>query len=527
MTTAVAPERHFVVFARGEVREEILATWRTHLRTLTNPDTNAPFTETEIATATAQHSRYWIEGDAIDLVFLAKQSNGLWLADQVRHDRAGTAFLETYHGPLIGEVRLEATGGSGQAKHTAPNHTIFPGSTTIPDPAAVQYTAPDGKRYQNLFTVESTGFDPNFFATMTLKAIDTGTETNLAAGVKLTNAQNVPANATGQAEVLSLFRGGGPRESDREWAKRMSDQIRHKPASGNWSHFRTWARMSSNNVDDAFVYSCALHAGTTLVVPVVKRGATVGPLARIPDVSVLATVRAFLTPPGSPVVPAPPFVLVLPPVSQVVNMVLSLAMPTLSSGGWTDPTPWPNQSAGAPTTVTTVTDQTHFRITRPSGTAGLPTGVTAPGLMVYNDPISRFEKLNVASVTFVSGDNFDVVLSSAPTKTIAVGDYISPDNGQRSAIALSVERYFDSLGSGEVVNLASDVRAHRALRYVKPSEEAPQRAGDGVLNFLREQLGSQLGDQKLESAGVTPTVPSDPSFGPKLCTTGRLAAYKL
>ena len=48
-------EREFDFYPRGQKREELLTNFRIGLRQMTNPDTGAPFTETEIATATAAY----------------------------------------------------------------------------------------------------------------------------------------------------------------------------------------------------------------------------------------------------------------------------------------------------------------------------------------------------------------------------------------------------------------------------------------------------------------------------------------
>jgi hypothetical protein len=94
---ADAPDREFAVFQRGEVRELELALFRNALRSQTNPDTGATFTEEEIAVATAKGSKKWVEADADDIVALTDQQRALWLADQVRIDRAGTSWLSHFY----------------------------------------------------------------------------------------------------------------------------------------------------------------------------------------------------------------------------------------------------------------------------------------------------------------------------------------------------------------------------------------------------------------------------------------------
>lgn len=434
MTQLVAAERAFVTFRRGEIREDILRTWRNGLRQLVNPETGLAFTEDEIGAATARQSRWWIEADQLDLVLLTAQQRGLYLANQIRPDRASTAFLRRYHRDLWGLVPLSATGGAGTIAAPASVGSIFVGSTTIPDPIATKLTDPAGKRYQVLFTTTATsdgagtGVDG---AMLAVKGIDTGPETNLAVDLVLTWKENQPLGVTDDPTVAIAFKDGGAAETDADYARRIMDNIRHRPASGNPAHFRAWAREASVSVYDAYVFPCAFHAGSTLVCITSKRTTTKGPGGRIPSAATLQTVRAEITPPGSPRVPRPPHVLAVVPTQQSSDLIISLDMRKGSSAGWTDATPWPNQLAGIGTTITTVTNQTHFEITQPAGADGLPAGVTAPSMMVWDASTSRLEQLAVQSVTDLGGDVYSVVLSTAPATTLAVGQVISPDNGRR------------------------------------------------------------------------------------------------
>jgi hypothetical protein len=322
------------------------------------------------------------------------------------------------------------------------------------------------------------------------------------------------------ATVTEDFTGGTADETDAEFARRLIARIRHKPAAGNRSHFRLWARAASNAVEDAAVYACAFHAGSVLVVPIQKRSGAVGPNARIASTAVLEAVRNRLVPATSPDVPARAHVVVLPAVAEPSDLLLNLSMAKGSSNGFADLYPWPGYTS-AVSSVGTVTDSTHFRMH--SDTA-LPSGVTAPRLMRWNAATSRFEQLTVTSVTSAGGGNYDVVLSVA--SGVAVGDYISPDTSRRTLIAEAIESYFDERGPGEVVDLDDDDRAHRAYRFPEPYEELPYRAGSTVTTRLGDVLGLALADSELISASVTtPSVPATPIDGPSQVTLGKVAVY--
>jgi len=201
---------------------------------MTNPDTGLPFSETEIGTATAAGSRFWIEADAIDVVLLVEQQRALWLADQVDPERASSAWLVDYHGRLWSEAPLSATGGSGLVTLGGAPLTVFHGSTTIGDPSALTCTDPAGLRYQvsRDVTMPFAGG-----AQVVLLAVDAGIATNLTSGTELTWVAP-PAGAAPKATVASDFSGGTDTETDAEFVQRLEARIRRKPGAGNGSHVR-------------------------------------------------------------------------------------------------------------------------------------------------------------------------------------------------------------------------------------------------------------------------------------------------
>lgn len=528
-------ERAFVLFPRGVVRDDIvLGKFRNTLRTLVNPTTGAAFTEDEISRATQSGSRFYIEADGIDLYGQAVQSRGLFLADQVQPTRAATSFLEGFHARLwLGpDARLPATGASGDVNADATPGSIFVGSTTIPDPVASLARDPSGRRYQVLITVITPAGGT---AALQMKAIDPGPETNLPAGTTLTWVQNQPLGAATTAATSSQFEGGFAVETDSELALRIEDVIRNRPAAGNNAHFRAWARQSTNSVETAFIYATPFHAGSVLVCVTQKRGTTLGPLARIASLGVMTDVINFATPPNSPVVPERVFVLVTTVNSEPSNLVIRLAMATGTGGGWKDPNPWPPYDAGnTPSDISLVPSQQLFRLTAAAGSlpggATLLTGANAPNLMVWNDATSRFEELIVTQIEELTppSTTFQVTLTSAPAKTIAIGDYISPVTDRLLLIAQTIEAFFDDLGPGEIVDLTTDIRGARAFRFPIPGEEFGSRAGATVVTQIIEALGGTVSDGTLESISLTdPTLPTSISDGPNIVTLGKVSIHPL
>ncbi len=521
-------ERRFVLFPRGYVRDQvILAHMRNSLRVLVNPDTNAVFTEDEIARITQSGSRYYIQADAIDLYGQAVQARDSYFVDQMVPTRAASPFLLNVHGPLwIPDGLLSATGASGTVGGLATPGVIWPGSTTLGDPAATVGVDPNGLSYQVLIGVTTDGSGN---APMTLKGIDGGDATNLAVGT-IIKWKNPPVGAQPQAATTSAFSGGVDDETEADFAKRIEDRIHHRPASGNQAHFRAWALQSSNAVEQAYVYACALNAGSVVVSCTQKRASVVGPLARIPSFGTLSVLTGYLTPPASPVVPGSAFVLVVPPNSVPSDLGLRIALRRATPGGWADITPWPKASTAFPrAAITTLTTQTNFTITTDvAPTFLLPaTGANAPQMMVWRKATSSFEKLNVLSVTNVGTNLYTIVLNAAiSTANLATGDVISPYTDRAVAVAQAVQTYFDALGPGELIDLVNDTRKHRAFRYPKPSEGAPQKVGQGIVTTLLDVLGGAASDAELVQASVTtPALPALITSGPNLLTLGQLGCY--
>lgn len=526
-------DREFELMARGHVRDRvIMANWRAGLRSQINPETGVLFTEDEIQRATQPGSRWWIEADGIDLLGQGDQRRAAFLADQVDVNRANTAWLEDYHGRLWGKERLAATGGSGTVTVPAEAGTLIVGSSTIPDPAAYQARDAAGNKYQVFSTVETPGTGS---ATVTMKAINTGSATNLETGDKLTWVTRDP-NMGPVATVASNFSGGTNEETDGEFAKRISDDVAKKQAAGNDAHFRAWARSASNSIEDAFIYPCALNAGSTIVAATQKRAGAVGPLARIPSIANLAAAIAYLVPPASVVVPARVFVIVVPCVSEPVDFALQLGLSVGSDAGFADATAWPSYHATRPY-VSSYTDKTTFSVTC-TGDATLPgvpalstlTGDDCPSLMFWHSASSSFVELSLSSITDVGGNVYNVVLSEEPEQDIAANDIISPLIARHAIISAAVEEYFDELGPGDLFDVSTDPRGTRCRRFPDTLDDFPSRSGGVLAVRIMEALGASASDAVVPSGFPTPSTPTYPTAiedGPSLLTIDTVGVYEL
>jgi len=532
-------ERKFITFSRGQVRDIILTSFRNSLRTMTDPDTGATFTEDKVTQITQPGSRFYIEADSIDIVTQAKQASGLYLSGQFRPKWANGDMLEKMWGEVwLGEdPRLPATGGSGTVSAAATPGAIFPGSTTIPSATAAIATDANGKSYQVLYTA-TTG--ATGIVSLTLKGVDTGTVTNPTYGAKLTWSSNQPLSADPECTVTSNpgFSGGFDEETDAELADRIEQNIRHRPASGNNAHMSAWARESSVAVEQGWIYACALNAGSVLVAVTQKRNADAdppeGPNVRCnPSEGTMLSVTQYLTPPGSAVVPERAYVVVTSPNPEPSDLTMRLSMAVGALAGWADVDPWPTYSTTYPEViVSTIVSPTVFRVgmdagSLPGGVASL-TGDDAPQLMLWNESQSRFIQLDVLTVTDTGGDIFTIELSAAPSGyTIATGDRISPYTAQMLSIAEACEEYFDGLGPGEVID-STDPRSARSLRFPRATEQYPSRAGEVVLSRVVDALSGVAADASLPYQSLnSPNLPGDVIDGPNMVTLGNLSVFPL
>ena len=524
-------DREFNVHEAGFVRDKVvLANFREGLRKLKNPETGQPFTAEEIARATRPKSRWYVGAQALDDYAQGEQRNALYIADQIRLERASSAWLINYHGRLFNASHLAATGGSGTVLATGVPGTIVVGSTTPNDPIAYKARAPDGSIFQAFLT---TVVQPHGQVSVPMIGVSTGAATNIT-------AQSVPVltwtfkdpNMDPLAEVVGAFSGGTDRETDAELAARIASIMQHRPGAGNDAHFRAWARESSNAIEEAFVYPCAFHSGSVLVAITQKRGNVAGPLAQVPSANTLATAIAYLTPPTSPVVPPRPHVIVTPNALESTNLVFRMAMQKGTPNGWFDARPFPSFHATTPQ-VGTVTDPTHFQLlaagdaTLPGGASSL-SGANAPGLMVWDATTSAWVALSVQSITTAAPGVFDVVLSGAPDGlAISAGQYVSPMVQRHAIISGAVVDYFDSLGPGELFP-DSEPRAARCVRFPYAVEERPYRAGAVAATRIIEALGGTSADAVLDSISVaTPSYPTDLTLGPRKLVPGKVAIYPL
>jgi hypothetical protein len=540
-----APEFDYLVYERGYVRDKVvLANFRGGLRNQKNPETGQPFTEDEIQRATQTGSRWYNEAQAVDDKAQLDQRNALILQDNARIDACNTFWLRERHAKDWDLPPLGASPGTGTVVVSAPAGTVVKGSTTIGDITAYWARDAAGKKYQVTATVTVATGKASVVAT--LIAMDGGADTNPRGGDVLTWGTRDPAMApactvgrltdAGDLATDVDFAGGYDAESDAEYQSRLLAEIRHKQGAGNSAQMRSWVRKADVAIEDAFIYPCAWGNGTTLIICTVRRpkGST-APTARFPTLAIINKVIARMTPPGSPIVPANPHIVVVGLASNgslVQDVALRLGLPSGSRGGWTDAIPFPTLQASPSTAsswphitaINTVGSEIRYTMSVTNDNVA-PIGL--PALMFFHSGVGRFIKLQVASVvSFVPTSSCVFTLAAAPEVPLIVGSVICPDTELRDSIGLGARGFFDSLGPFEAVNQSNPVWP-RAQRFPPAEEEFPYRFGGGMSSFVSEAIGGNS-DVQVDYPISTPSPPTPPAAMVdylQILTLGYLGAY--
>lgn len=529
--------REFEIVERGATRDLILNYFRYGLRSRTNPETGDLFTDDEIARATAPGTRWHIEAQGIDDFAQGEQRRALWLNDQLRINRACTQWLEEFHSPQWDpEGRLDATPGSGPVLVTGTNGTIVVASTTIPDETAYWGTTPAGVRVQVYESSEVIGHTTTGQTTVTMVAMDPGADTNLLASPAtiITWGNRDPGMAP-TATVTADWTGGTDIETDAEWASRMEGNQKHRPGSGNDAQQRAWARSASNSVEDAFIYPCAFGLNSFEVCVVQKRSGASGPLARIPSRTVLEAVTAQMVPPGSPVEPTPPCVIVVEPWIVYAHFGIRLSLLAGASAGWNDARPFPNRSGVVSSDVpyvsatgtSTLTIYSSFDATLPGQSSGATIyAPNIPRMMAWEEATSSWRELPpIASIQHAPPYNFLVTFQNTRPDWLVAQMVISPFTELHSAIAAAVVGYMDERGPNELF-ASDDTRYGRCSRFPALREEKPYAVGSDVANRVLEAIPGVASSAdcpgQLSSTTAAPAV-----LSPQMQFLGRVGVYPL
>lgn len=414
-----------------------------------------------------------------------------------------------------GLPEVAAAGATGKLVITVTATTTLTNGT--------QFVYPNGVRGQ----VVGTYVNPSDGDEVNVAAIDTGLNTNLAAG-QIVRFVSQPAGIATDATVSDgePLTGGTDEETDARKRERILNARRNKPAGGNWAHLRQMATDSLGTVQDAYVYPAVGGPGSARVVPVKDFDPENNDFSRALSTTALATVRTAV----QSQMPTPQEVAVQAAVDQEVDVTVQVTIPesALSGGnglGWTDAAPWPELEVADGGNVTITTATANDQITVDAETAVDPiAGVTHIAWWSSGD-----RKFYTALVTAKSGTagawalTLDRALVGKSGDGPQAGDYICP-------AAQNLEKYgdtwvniFRALGPGE--NTTDSNRIPRAKRHPYIADEDPSDLSTIVLTQLARSHPEITAIAFGYTSDTTADVPGTVATAPSILIPGKFAVY--
>jgi uncharacterized phage protein gp47/JayE len=359
-----------------------------------------------------------------------------------------------------------------------------------------------------------------------VESIDTGTQTNFAAGTVL--QWTAPRPGIGPNAVVfaesdgSGLSGGHPEESDDEYAAALIELRANPPASGNDAEYQhTVENIPGLAVEKCWTYPAINGPGTAAFVFTMRTSA-VGD-SRVPNAAQIATALAALTAkePGDDGIFGA--TLTESPVAVVYKIDWND-----SASDWTDTTTWPPYDASSPVHVTNAVTPTAttFRLT---STSSLATPVVGNTIAFYNAKGKTFVRKRIGAVTVVSANHtWDITCSTSnavsDTSYVPVNLQIaSPWSDSLPTIVMPTLTYFSKLGPGEQVSPLPDP----GLRQ-RRQPEAPAQWPSALTNRIVEGLFNT--NSVLDAQLALPVVPHDAPTGTPgvlsyLLSVGDVAAY--
>ena len=499
------PLAQFVIPTPSDIRDGFLRTLRNGLiaRGVANPNVG-------------QGSDWWLEGTALADELAPAFANQVVKADAAMPDTATGADL----------VRLAGIYGVPQRTPQGASGGIVVASSGVAGVAVgAQLVDTKGKRYGVLV-----GGAYGNGATIPVRGVDTGPDTNHAAGDLLTWV-SPPVGFSQTAKVAGGgLTGGVGVETDDSLRARLLDHLRNPPAGGNWSHVVELAEAASGSVQKAFVYP-GLDGPATFGVCVcgpLRYDATAGNYTRALTSDQVATVAGYV----AANMPQHAQMTCLGVADVQDDVVVQMSLPAAASaggpgGGWTDASPWPRPTAASNVHVAAVlVSGTQFEIEE--------TGSAMSGTCVVGQTkIAWFDRANgtirtstvIAKTAGGTGEFLITLDPTAPFPGIAVGDYVFPASENVAAYGAAWLDAMSRLGAGQWTDAIA--RLPRASRMPLTSQEWPSDLTAIQLRALSDAGPEVLDVQYGARLYTSPAVPAGTSYPPKVLVPRQFAIYPI
>ena len=392
---------------------------------------------------------------------------------------------------------------------------IVSGSQLL-DPAGLRYEVSVSGQYSN-------------GAPIPISAIDTGTATNLAAGVLLRWVSPPPYCQPNASVASPGLAGGTDLETIEELRTRYLERLQNPSNGTNWASANAAAEGSSTAAQKSFTY-CAANGPSTMHVAVAGAPTATSKSRVVSAVTLAQTITPAL------VAQFPEFaeIIVTPTVDYPVSVAFGLAIPASTAasppgpgGGWIDGNPFPTASTSAPGAG--------------GGTGYVtPLATTSTVLTLLSDyaPAQGFTvcwlsphdwKLYTSTVQSFAGTGPYTVTLGAPLVdslgfSVSTQDYVFPGATNMATYVAAALAGFAAMGPGEKV-AASGGLWPRAGRRPIPAQSWPSTLTAPFLRCLLNAGQEVAGANYLYSSAATPPLPALITQGPNIFIPQHLGFY--
>lgn len=477
----------FTLKTAEQIRDDILRTTRAGLIALGVSDPN-------VTPGSDDYVRAQAFGNELEIAMANAQVKADAMMPDTAEDEDLDRWLDLYEIP-----RREAAGAVGNITLSSTAATTVTTGTQLVDSSGLRFEVVTGGIYANGATIEVQG-------------VDTGSDTNHAAGDTLRWVSQ-PAFSAATALVATGGLTGGVDDEDDETARqRLYDHLREPPSAGNAQHVATICEESSTLVQKAFPYP-TVNGPSNVGVAVVGY-ATETSKSRVISATIVAnTVKAFL----DGLYPEHADTIVTSVTDSNFDMTVALSLPASPKaspagpgGGWTDGTTWPRPATSYfYCDVTAVVSTTRFSV---RASASPTAGVTQ---IAWLSPSNwTVYTATVLTVNSFAAEVADITIS-LPFTGIAVGNFISPNATNIEAYFTAALDHFALMGPGEKVSAA--YLTPRGYRRPRPSQSWPMKVDATMLRAITdagdEVQAAEFSSRTSENA---PTVPASVSDAPAI-----------
>lgn len=434
--------------SRDTIRAEILSQWA------------AEYAARGYTLLTSRSSDAYLTAGAVAVELEGLEAQAEQTTRDILPDQASEEALER-HGYVFNVPRLNGERASLTVTVTSAIADTYPIAT------GTQMVYSDGTLYNVTDTqVITSGGSPS--GTINVTAVDAGADGTREVADTLAFV-SAPAGLNSTGAVASVVTSGTDEEDAADWAQRIVDRLRDRPASGNRADWRSWVRdYTGTDIEDAYVYpllspptsypgaGTADTPGTVTVIPIgpaqgdsvtntrivpVDDASTHTPGVELTNIAEYieglreadGTVASPFNDPLRPAaLPAGNYSIEAATLASAENVVVDLVVTSENQPAW-------------PGTMTVVSATASTLVVSGDQTANASyTALVDIGTANYR---GGFKKFTLGAAVF-GGVNTTFTMTDSTISTAVAASTVYPAPGNWAALRTAAFAYFDALGPG-------------------------------------------------------------------------------